>query len=191
MKKIDSLTLRLFQLIADWYQEWFGGDNFLLSKTSMVISWVFILIDVNVTMSNKANFSNQIFTIVMMAIFTLVMVRFIAWGERSCRNNPRFKNPCEVRLYLLRVFQFFFIGPLSINLIIFYFWNVDVLFPNEALAVFGKLTRDKTVTSYAMEISYEFFLMAFLYFGSCTPKPPKEGRLSKLLEKLMPQPAGA
>ncbi len=188
MKTLDSLLLQFFQSLSDWFQNWFGANNFFLAKGFLILSWISFLAQMNIEMTKIGNFGHLVLGCVIQTFITVMLLPLVNWSERSCQINPNFKNRCEKILYILRIFQVLAVIILTIDFTFNYVWGVNINIPVSSPISFEKLSRSNEIISRITGISFDIFFGLFLYFGSCTPKPPKQGRLSELLEKLVPQP---
>jgi hypothetical protein len=185
MQKLDMFVLSKFQAVSDWYQEWFGGDNFILAKISLAMVWMFSLLENVLEMADKGNFGATAFFFFFNAVLTAAGLPIVLGGERSCKNNPAFRNPCEEILKWMRILQLCGVPILAIIFVIAQY--IDNPFPRILLiADFSKLHPDHAKFCAWMSLLVFVMWTFFVYFGSCTPKPPKEGRIGQFLSRFAP-----
>lgn len=172
---IDALMLNKIQQICDWFQDWFGIDNFTIAKIVRIIVIIFFAILIT------CSFLRGVVLIDGLYFFTFsTMIFFFSMifkeGEENCKNNPSFGNPLVIKLGVVRSIL------LLLSFVLVLFLPKNIYF----LATYNIADKEfySQLESFILGIRDILFSL-YLYFGSCTPKPPKTSKVKKLLGKEM------
>lgn len=172
---LDLFLLNKFQRASDWFQDWFGIDNFMIAKILKWVTLIFWLLKVifSIIINNMGILS--VYTSVTIPGLIFVSAFIIHSGEVSCRSNPSFKNPAAETLSVMRSFWIliFIICCIMIPLNVTA-WIEHTDIPKETY---------KAIDGLCMELR-DVFLGFFIYFGCCTPKPYKTSKIKKFTEKV-------
>lgn len=178
LKKLDQWLLGQFQKVADFIQSTVGGDNFLCARclywSSFPFSvFVFTVCRASSTAHGKDAFEGFRFTGLVLWLVALGIIGvFGKAGEILWRANPETKNPNEVFLSALRIVHTFFTALASYTLIL-------------SIAV-GDMEDLKHQVLHRID---SLILVSYLYFASCTPKPPKPKEVKVDLTDFAPEGA--
>ncbi len=173
-KKLDALFLSKFQIFSDWVQNYFGINNFFIAKITYAttITCYFIMI--------IFYYLAGIDVLGYFYIFSSIFFIFIPWvfvyqAEKMNASYPAYKNFLEEYLFHERVF-------LTVMILL-----TLLSFPAEIHSLFdpSHVSKEqyKNLKGLFFDLAWIFIFM-FVYFGSCTPKPPTKSKIKKLKEEI-------
>ncbi|MFA5934157.1 MAG: hypothetical protein WC795_02995 [Candidatus Paceibacterota bacterium] len=177
MEKMDFALLGFFQKISDWFQEWFGRDNFFLARACVLlyilgygiyIGSIILLLGMN----------SWLFMYILCCFFvSFIFSKGIDSLERICRENPKFKNPGVIGLRTNRILSMFWIIFAISSLL-------DILrlvFNQEYVSEVGN--KSHLILLHSGECLEQLMFFVIPFFACCTPKPRKPSKVKKLVEK--------
>lgn len=175
----NSLDLRLlnkFQRLADWFQDWFGINNFQIVKILKVILFICLCTKSIFGKLSGMTSSSMFFDFMLIVFFVYFASISISSAEKICKSNPSFESPAVERLHPYRLFAivFFALFPILIPLIMYGLINdFDI-------------QKEMYYYLHYLFFAFVYFLYCLLlYFGSCTPKKRKLSKVSKFKEKII------
>lgn len=176
---LDSRILKIFQRISDWSQINFGINNFVIAKSllicyvigySLYLQRVFVL-----GLFNTFDIAWYIITPFYVGYLTSVIIS----SEREWKNNnPVFKNTAEYKLVIYRRLE-------GISLIFKLLTILSIIYH---LISIKAVAQKKDNLSHMYEIVFNImviFRFLFVFFGSCTPKPPDKSRIKKFVDRFV------
>ncbi|MEI7451969.1 MAG: hypothetical protein WCK37_02050 [Candidatus Falkowbacteria bacterium] len=170
MREVDDYLLRQFQLIADKIQFLFGINCFSLARLMIVVSLTLRMCSVKAHLINEVMSLVYLSGVIFVFLGLLYLWFFLRTAERSWTNNTG-----------LLGFGFYFLSFARILAI--------VLTPFIIYGAFNSLFLSEAVNKYKF-LEFGFQIVAYIFgffsifFGSCTPKPPKISWVKKILNKI-------
>ncbi|MCF7831587.1 MAG: hypothetical protein K9M36_01715 [Candidatus Pacebacteria bacterium] len=162
------ILLNKFQDVSDWFQEWFGINNFTIARICFVLSvcllgWARII---SLSMVKEIDFFVIIGTLFDLAWIAIVFswMQIMKYIEEVCLDNPHFGNFLAIKWSLFRiVFSMFFLW------VVFAPIGVETSHPEKSFMV---------IKAILLKLEHMFIVLGF-YFASCTPKPHKTSKVKK------------
>ncbi|MFC1644640.1 hypothetical protein ACFL08_01280 [Patescibacteria group bacterium] len=154
----ESLVLRGFEKFSHWTDRWFGVDNFLWAKISIVAVGAIAVMSVHV---DDYSFALKCYVNTCIAILFLCYFTTCFFQEKKVKSNPRFRNEFEKSWFFSRIFV--------LGVLVKYF-SVWIMRGREDDLVFL--------------LSWLIFSFS-VYFMSCTPLPPSESKVKSWLKKVI------
>ncbi len=152
---LDLLVLEKFERFADRFQIWTGKDCFFLAKSFLFLNMFLLLFRaVFIDRVNIASFLALFFLIILIMYFYLVLIE-LSKNEAYESLKNGLHNPFKVSGFFLRVGHLIFL--------IFF-----LAFSKYASLFF---------------FLFYIFLVAEVYFASCTPLPPRKSKLRRIFSK--------
>ena len=175
LDKIDMYLLSKFQRISDWSQDNFGLNNFAIARIFIVLMSLFYIFDLYFCYYVHPNVIGWLNLGLFPVYITIINAVFSA-TENISNQNSLFKNIQENSIQPTRIIMIIILLPMSIialriNSYELFFVNLD-----NALC----LVNYREICSSICSILF----VIYIYFGCCTPKPPKKSRLKKAIEKI-------
>jgi hypothetical protein len=183
---IDKLLLKAFQCTADWSQNWFGINCFGLWRIFFVLDCVLVLLSQGIRITVPSNSSAVGGFLLGSVIINGVALPLILFGESRCK--PPFKNPNEHMLKEFRLIML--VCAFLMTLLHGYslYAGISSITISFTTPTPERLSADLQRIYDWMVLIESYMIVAYLYFASCTPKQPRQSKLSVLLAKLAPQP---
>jgi hypothetical protein len=168
----DLFLLNKFQLMSDFFQDWFGLNNFDIAKYLRIVMIICFMVKISFLLLGV--FSTLIpFEFLYSIVIILSTGKIIRETEQSVKNNPVFTNPAVIRYVTFRLL----LGIITLLSLIFVISHFSgVLNPgtkNQQYSNWGGLFSNLA----------DIFSFMVVYFSSCTPKPYKPSRARKLMLK--------
>ncbi len=176
---MDTFLLKQFQKVTDFLQLTFGITCFTVSRILLITYQIFDFITISLK-TDKREITIDTMGLII-EIFIAIPFFFLFWYlvsffEKETRNSPQFKNSLEERFELPRKLSIFFL-----LMSIYYSLNHDQVISSTQEMWLIYLNK--------MRVWRDVFYFFFIYFISCTPKPPQKSKIQSLLEYLFLKPA--
>ncbi len=177
--KADSRMLDKFQRIADWFQDWFGFDNFYIAKCTKNLILFFLILKI-ISAALDGIGIIEIGGIIVSTLLFLWFNTYMQYGEYLTKSNTTFRNQLAFQLSIERT-VFLTVTPILIGHFLFHLY----LYKNPLLYL-AKLTSSENHHLYLMFWSPpEILMCAWIYFGSCTPKSCTTSKFKRLRDKII------
>lgn len=179
---IDAKILQFFQFISDCVAALSGDkvDNFVLAHMCLIVSLI-SRIEISVIKNIISELSPTLFliSVAVYGIMYLMTIRVIPVGKNSCKSDTSgFKNTLESDFCMLRIIFLVILSTGSIKYIQF-------LFAEGPCPVdFEDVQDNMKYPGCFANLVDMFFFCFFMYFTSCTPKPPSKNKVKKWLDRL-------
>lgn len=161
MKKLDSFLLNRFQRISDFFQIYFGIDNFRLAEISLLIHIIAEIFGSNLKFRLTGDTTSFLFRSILFSIISVIFV-IILFITKNRSLGSGFKNINALRLS----------GTRRLFVLLLFFTIVD-----QSVSDYPNIIRFNNIFVFV-------WLIMFVYFLSCTPKSPRKSKFKKLMSKL-------
>jgi hypothetical protein len=171
----DLILLGKFQKASDWMQDYFGYNNFNIARFLRIVMIISFFIREVLSFLNGIK-ATEIIVITCSVMIVIKIELILNRAQQSVRKNPSFINPVVSEYAITRLIMQF-IGMAAFGLLIknlYYIINSPVSLAGQQYDLWKEFFWDLFGT-----------LMFFVaYFGSCTPKPYKPGKVKKFIEQI-------
>ena len=171
------MLLNKFQHMSDWFQDWFGVNNFFITKILGIIIILFLEMQFAFSfLSKEKDIPSGIISILLFMLMIGYLWISFQNEEENCNQNWGFINSAVIYLSPLRL------------IIAFFTPFVFMILPKEIANFLNETSKNQEqeyhiLAGICLSIK-DLTLFFYIYLGCCTPKPYKTSRVKKLINQI-------